>query len=64
MWVKNMTISQMVMENYILTMGIFYRVNLKMVDAKGKEDGSNLTVVIMKGTLKITLQTVMESILM
>lgn len=59
---KNMITKLMVMENFILTMEIFWKENLKTADVKVKEDGSSQMEVIMKVILEITLLMVMESI--
>lgn len=63
MSVKCINIKLMDMENFILIMEISYKDNLKMVDAKEKEDGSNMMAVIMKVILKIMSQMDMEYIL-
>ncbi len=61
---KCINIKLMDMGNFILIMEIFYKDNLKMVDVKEKEDGSNMMVVIMKVILKIMSQMDMVYILM
>lgn len=62
--VKSISISLVGMENFILIMVIFYRVNSKMEDAKVKDAGLKLMAVIMKEILKIMLPMDMEGILM
>lgn len=64
MLAKSISINLVDMENFILIMVIFYKVNLKMEDAKVKDAGSRLMAVIMREILKIMLQMGMEGILM
>ncbi len=51
------------MGNYILTMGIFCRENLRTEDVRAKEDGLNLMAATIKEISKITSLMDMESIL-